>query len=61
MKHTHKWAKTGNVHYTCPLQYEEKCKCGKIRLKTDKNSGIETINLTREEQLKRHPELFGKI
>lgn len=45
-------------YYTSPLQYEEKCECGKIRLKEDKNTGIKTIHLTEEEFKKRHPELF---
>lgn len=61
MNHKHRWVKTGVVEYTCPLYYEEKCKCGKIRWKEDKDSGIETITLTDEEMRKRHPELFKTI
>lgn len=58
MKHKHKWVRTGVCYYSCPLQYEEKCECGKTRLKEDKNTGIETIHLTETEFKKRHPELF---
>lgn len=58
MIHKHKWVKTGVVEYTCPLYYEEKCKCGKTRWKEDKNSGIKVINLTEEEFKRKYPDLF---
>jgi hypothetical protein len=36
MKHRHKWILTGRVGYTCPLQHQEKCKCGEFRWTEDK-------------------------
>jgi hypothetical protein len=56
--HVHKWVETGQVKYTCPLEYEEKCSCGKIRW-VEKGE-IPHLTLTEEEMRKRYPKMFNK-
>jgi hypothetical protein len=57
MRHKHRWKKTGNCHYTCPLEYEYKCTiCGKINWVEDPSTGIEKLSW--RESIKRHPELY---
>lgn len=52
-KHTHKWERTDHVRYSCPLQYEEKCSCGKVRWIQEEYS-LPTIYMTKEEFNKRY-------
>ena len=56
MKHSHEWGDTGNVRYTCPAQYEQRCSCGKV--KWVERGEIPQITLTEEEMKKRYPKLF---
>jgi hypothetical protein len=58
MRHKHKWVRTGVCYYSCPLQYEEKCECGEVRIKVDKNTGIKKLN--EKEFRKKYPQFFEK-
>ena len=55
-KHVHNWKKTGKAHYTCPLEYEEKCECGKIRWV--EGEGTPHLTLTEEQMRARYPQLY---
>lgn len=43
MNHKHKWKKTGGCRYSCPLQFEYKCMCGKIKWVEDPSTGIKKL------------------
>jgi hypothetical protein len=52
-KHIHRWKDTGKARYTCPAEYEQKCKCGKIRW--EERGASPTIKLTEEEMQRKYP------
>ena len=55
-RHKHNWVETGVCIYTNPLQYEEKCYCGKIRYRKDEK--IKTKKLTEAEFKRKYPQFF---
>ena len=60
-RHTHKWNRTGVCCYTCPLQYEYKCQCGKVKWVEEETIPTRTLTETDlNEMKKRYPQYFKK-
>jgi hypothetical protein len=52
-KHKCQFKRTSEARYTCPLQFKEKCPCGKIRWIAGDPISVKT--LTEEEFRKKYP------
>lgn len=55
--HKHKWHDTGKVMYSCPLQYEQKCKCGRKRNR--EGADIEHVKMTEAHMRRFYDQYFS--